>query len=525
MAGSLEVSSAELLDFEKSLLRIGQEFEQVDDRNDFDVETFGSDELVSALQKFTQNWTDGRKKIRNSVETLGKQVGHAAETYRKVEDDLVKAGQVNDPGPSNGSGDQQNLQGGGGTTGGGNTGGGTTGGGNTGGGNTGGGTTGGKIPTPGVPTPGVPQPGTGSPGITTPTAPGDGGGGTMPFIPIPVRPGGPATPKDPGPITTMPIDPVAYPLDPPAPTDPRPLPQPAPPLLPVDPGTGYRPPTPSEQEQLLDQLRDHRDSLHDIADDLRRRAEAMPPGPERDYFMVEADRIDREAQITNELIDRTAADHNLIAADPGQGRYISRVGPEDPSRVIVTVGDPGGARTFADGTQQHANEILDELNRQGRSDVGVVAWQDYATGHGPAMPADAHLQGAANLKSFVGSLNDAGYTPDQISVMGHGAGAEVAHAAAANGLGASTVVTPTTMGMPVAPHSSSTSESANVADDAPRRSEESHSGGMGGSGMIMGVMALSQIGNAVFFKGKSMQDATKAAADGRAADEAPIRTW
>ncbi|MGW3409043.1 hypothetical protein [Streptomyces sp. NBC_00564] len=87
-----------IVDFElleksaKQLGEIQREFKNLDDWKDDIKSVVGASEIKEAMTDFIDNWDDNRKRLLESLESVGKMVEGTRDAFKKLDDDLAKAG-------------------------------------------------------------------------------------------------------------------------------------------------------------------------------------------------------------------------------------------------------------------------------------------------------------------------------------------------------------------------------------------------------------------------------------------------
>jgi hypothetical protein len=459
----LKVDFNWLYDLQHELTSIDARFSEVDDKRDFSLQVFGDQRVIDALGDFTDHWSDGRDRIRSGIDSLAQTIGQTAHNYEQVDVDLAKA--------AAGSGGGQATTNGGASTSGG-----------------AGATRSGRVAPPPAPTP---RPGSVAWSAT----------GSLPLGPDPAPGTGALAVGFPAgwlrATGSMPSkagdDPIRNPAS-------------------VASAGGA--------EVVGD--RSAGADIRAVAADLRRHAAQVADPTERTWLMGRAEALDREAADVESLAGRP----DMLRLDPPSGVYVGLLGSGQPSRVVVVVGEPGGASTFAGATLPHAEQLVSELERRGASGVVCVPWQDYSTASGgPADPRLAVGQGAANLGAFVDAVRrHTGLGAGDVCVVGHGLGASVAdHALAVGALGGSAAVTPATLGLPAAGTSGPPPVRLDAAVNGdPASSDMSHSGH--GTSPMMGVMALGSLSQGLFFRGRSLERVA-GVASGESPEVPTVSAW
>jgi uncharacterized protein YukE len=80
----------------KQLKAIQTEFRNLGEWKDDIKSVVGAAELKDAMTDFIDNWDDNRKRLLESLETVGKMVEGTRDTFAKVDDELAKAGKKKD---------------------------------------------------------------------------------------------------------------------------------------------------------------------------------------------------------------------------------------------------------------------------------------------------------------------------------------------------------------------------------------------------------------------------------------------
>jgi hypothetical protein len=76
----------------KQLKAIQTEFKSLDEWKE-DIEwVVGAPEIKDAMGQFIDNWDDNRKKLLDSLETVGKMVEGTRDAFKGLDDELAKAG-------------------------------------------------------------------------------------------------------------------------------------------------------------------------------------------------------------------------------------------------------------------------------------------------------------------------------------------------------------------------------------------------------------------------------------------------
>lgn len=76
----------------KQLNTIQREFKNLDDWKDEIKSVVGASELKEAMTDFIDNWDDNRKRLLESLESVGKMVEGTRDTFKSLDDELAKAG-------------------------------------------------------------------------------------------------------------------------------------------------------------------------------------------------------------------------------------------------------------------------------------------------------------------------------------------------------------------------------------------------------------------------------------------------
>lgn len=76
----------------KQLNAIQYEFKNLGEWKDDITSVVGASELKEAMTDFIDNWDDNRKKLLESLESVGKMVEGTRDTFKKLDDELAKAG-------------------------------------------------------------------------------------------------------------------------------------------------------------------------------------------------------------------------------------------------------------------------------------------------------------------------------------------------------------------------------------------------------------------------------------------------
>ncbi|GGV76823.1 hypothetical protein [Streptomyces massasporeus] len=76
----------------KQLKAIQTEFRNLGEWKDDIKSVVGAAELKDAMTDFIDNWDDNRKRLLESLETVGKMVEGTRDAFAKVDDELAKAG-------------------------------------------------------------------------------------------------------------------------------------------------------------------------------------------------------------------------------------------------------------------------------------------------------------------------------------------------------------------------------------------------------------------------------------------------
>jgi hypothetical protein len=85
----LTVDYATLDDSEQSLHRIGQEFEGATDRRDVLRGAWGSGRVADAMGDFVDNWDRHRKKLLESIKSVGEMCAGTKETFQGTDKQLA----------------------------------------------------------------------------------------------------------------------------------------------------------------------------------------------------------------------------------------------------------------------------------------------------------------------------------------------------------------------------------------------------------------------------------------------------
>ncbi|MEV2193738.1 hypothetical protein AB0I02_22550 [Streptomyces phaeochromogenes] len=76
----------------KQLSVIQNEFKNLGDWKDDVKSVVGASELKDAMTDFIDNWDDNRKRLLDSLETVGKLVEGTRDAFAKLDDELAKVG-------------------------------------------------------------------------------------------------------------------------------------------------------------------------------------------------------------------------------------------------------------------------------------------------------------------------------------------------------------------------------------------------------------------------------------------------
>ncbi|MBT3167374.1 hypothetical protein HTV80_30400 [Streptomyces sp. Vc74B-19] len=76
----------------KQLKVIRTEFKDLDDWKDDVGSVVGAPEMKAAMTDFVDNWDDNRKRLLESLQTVGKMVEGTRDAFRGLEKSLAKAG-------------------------------------------------------------------------------------------------------------------------------------------------------------------------------------------------------------------------------------------------------------------------------------------------------------------------------------------------------------------------------------------------------------------------------------------------
>lgn len=76
----------------KQLKAIQTEFQNLGEWKDDIKSVVGASELKGAMTEFIDNWDDNRKRLLESLETVGKMVEGTRDAFKGLDDDLTKAG-------------------------------------------------------------------------------------------------------------------------------------------------------------------------------------------------------------------------------------------------------------------------------------------------------------------------------------------------------------------------------------------------------------------------------------------------
>jgi uncharacterized protein YukE len=76
----------------KQLKAIQTEFRNLGEWKDDIKSVVGAAELKDAMTDFIDNWDDNRKRLLESLESVGKMVEGTRDAFAKVDDELAKAG-------------------------------------------------------------------------------------------------------------------------------------------------------------------------------------------------------------------------------------------------------------------------------------------------------------------------------------------------------------------------------------------------------------------------------------------------
>ncbi|WP_189151168.1 hypothetical protein [Streptomyces lacrimifluminis] len=76
----------------KQLNTIQREFKNLGEWKDEIKSVVGASELKEAMTEFIDNWDDNRKRLLESLESVGKMVEGTRDTFKNLDDELAKAG-------------------------------------------------------------------------------------------------------------------------------------------------------------------------------------------------------------------------------------------------------------------------------------------------------------------------------------------------------------------------------------------------------------------------------------------------
>ncbi|WP_369157490.1 hypothetical protein [Streptomyces sp. R02] len=89
----LIVDLALLTKSSKQLKAIQKEFADLGEWKVEITSAVGAPELKGAMTEFIDNWSDNRKRLLNSLESVGKMVEGTREAFQSLEDELTKSGE------------------------------------------------------------------------------------------------------------------------------------------------------------------------------------------------------------------------------------------------------------------------------------------------------------------------------------------------------------------------------------------------------------------------------------------------
>ncbi|MFE0132450.1 hypothetical protein ACFWY6_12885 [Streptomyces sp. NPDC059037] len=93
MSGSDLIVDFQLLNKSASQLNaIENEFKNLDEWKDDVKSDVGASDIKDAMGDFVDNWDKNRKRLLESLGEVGKQVEGTRDAFKKLEDDLAKAG-------------------------------------------------------------------------------------------------------------------------------------------------------------------------------------------------------------------------------------------------------------------------------------------------------------------------------------------------------------------------------------------------------------------------------------------------
>ncbi|NEA68964.1 hypothetical protein [Streptomyces sp. SID12488] len=76
----------------KQLNAIQREFKNLGEWKDEVKSAVGASEIKEAMTEFIDNWDDNRKRLLESLESVGKMVEGTRDTFKSLDDELAKAG-------------------------------------------------------------------------------------------------------------------------------------------------------------------------------------------------------------------------------------------------------------------------------------------------------------------------------------------------------------------------------------------------------------------------------------------------
>ncbi|MFI9727009.1 hypothetical protein ACIRG8_12180 [Streptomyces sp. NPDC102359] len=76
----------------KQLKSLRTEFRELDDWKDDVGSAVGAPEMKAAMTDFVDNWDDNRKRLLESLQTVGRMVEGTRDAFRGLERNLAKAG-------------------------------------------------------------------------------------------------------------------------------------------------------------------------------------------------------------------------------------------------------------------------------------------------------------------------------------------------------------------------------------------------------------------------------------------------
>ncbi|MFF0204136.1 hypothetical protein [Streptomyces sp. NPDC005017] len=75
----------------RQLGEIQKEFKDLEDWRDDITSVVGAPQIKDAMKDFTDNWDKNRKRLLESLETVGKMVEGTREAFKGLDDDLAQA--------------------------------------------------------------------------------------------------------------------------------------------------------------------------------------------------------------------------------------------------------------------------------------------------------------------------------------------------------------------------------------------------------------------------------------------------